>query len=140
MSGNNPLVMGQPLADIMIVETILKSLEDKTKNKKYLRAQAAYHLQQACEKLIKIQIYASGKQVRNDKIYKHSLQSLSEYAEEIGIELIIPDYISDNLEIITSWEAEGRYDMHMVVRKDRLQKTCIETKAWYQQLKKSGYQ
>ena len=37
MSGSKPLVMGQPLADLMIVKSILDSLDNKNTNKKYLQ-------------------------------------------------------------------------------------------------------
>ena len=139
MSGSKPLVMGQPLADLMIVKGILDSLDNKNTNRKYLQAQAGYHLQQAAEKMIKIQIYDSGKPVKNDKIYKHSLPALIDYADELGIGLMVPDYIRNNVEVISSWEAEGRYDVHVVVRKDRLTRTYKEIEQWFYELRKAGH-
>ena len=89
---------------------------------KYLRGQSAYHLQQATEKLIKIQLYHSGKELDPAKIYKHGIGSLLTYADDMGIEIVTPALIKKNDELITSWEAEGRYDVHVVVRTDTLQK------------------
>ena len=43
----------------------------------------AYHLQQAAEKLIKIQIYRSGVEYDNRKLYVHNLVSLIKYAQSL---------------------------------------------------------
>jgi len=139
MPMNDRLVISQPLADLMVVATIIENIENDCDNKKYLRAQAGYHLQQAAEKLIKIQLYNCGLQIRNDKIYKHSISELIEYGESIGAELIIPEYVITNAEIITAWEAEGRYDVHVVVRIDRIKKTYEVIHDWLNELKKIGY-
>lgn len=139
MQASDKLVMSQPFADLIIVSSIIEKIEENSVNKKYLQGQAAYHLQQAAEKLIKIQMYNSGKPIRNDKVYKHSLSELIDYAESIGISLNIPSYIRKNAEIITSWEAEGRYDVHVVVRLDRIKNTYEAIDQWYLELKECGY-
>lgn len=139
MPMSDRLVMNQPLADLMVVATIIEKIESGCDNKKYLRAQAGYHLQQAAEKLIKIQLYNCGIQIRNDKIYKHSISELIEYGESIGAKLLIPEYVITNAEIITGWEAEGRYDVHVVVRIDRIKKTYEVINEWFEELKKVGY-
>lgn len=46
---------------------------------KKIKNQAAYHLQQAAEKLIKIQIYRSGVAYSNKSLYVHNLKSLILY-------------------------------------------------------------
>ena len=40
------------------------------------------------------------------------------YAATIPVSLIVPTYIDKSKDIITRWEAQGRYDLHMVVRID----------------------
>ena len=39
-----------------------------------------------------------------------------------GINLVVPDYIMKNTMVISSWEAEGRYDIHIVVKYPQLEK------------------
>ena len=134
MSGMT-LSMGSILADIVVVRKLLAEIEEE-KNNKYLKNSAAYHIQQAAEKMIKIQIYQSGKTYQNHAVYTHNLVRLTQYAESIGVVLNMPKYIADNLILITSWEVRGRYDMHMSVRIDRL-KHCHEViEKWYEELKR----
>ena len=117
------LNISQIRADILLAEKAVdESRRQPTKLAKYLRGQSAYHLQQATEKLIKIQLYHSGKALDPAKIYKHGIGSLLTYADDMGIEIVTPPLIKKNDELITSWEAEGRYDVHVVVRTDTLQK------------------
>ena len=53
------LNMFQIKADLVAAERIMaEAKESKPKLAKYLKGQAGYHLQQAAEKLIKIQIYS----------------------------------------------------------------------------------
>ena len=62
MQDNLPLTMAQIKADLFLVDAAIKEAEKiPPKEAKYIKGQAGYHLQQAVEKLIKIQLYASGK-------------------------------------------------------------------------------
>ena len=72
---------------------------------KYYRGQAGYHLQQAAEKLIKIQIYNSGVQINYAKLYRHSLDDLITYAMSLGITISIPKWVDEKKYTITGWEA-----------------------------------
>ena len=101
---------------------------------KYLKGLAAYHIQQATEKLVKIQIYSSNVKIDNSKIYKHSIGDLISYSEDLGLKIMIPSYIRKQEELITSWEAEGRYDTHVVVRIDTLQSCLKVVEEWYSSL------
>lgn len=65
---------------------------------------AAYHLQQAVEKLIKYQIYESSAKINNAKMYTHNIEGLIAYSESLGIDIVIPKLIKDNSLIITKWE------------------------------------
>ena len=84
---------------------------------------AAYHLQQAAEKLIKIQIYSSCSNISNNQMFTHNLERLIVYADSLGIAPVIPDYIRKHSLQITDWEAGSRYDVDFSVRIDTLKKT-----------------
>ena len=135
------LSMLQIMADLHLAKNAIE--ESKTakpaKYAKYLKGQAGYHLQQACEKLIKIQIYHSGIQINPAKIFKHSISDLITYANTLGISFYVPAYINSHAGTITSWEAEGRYDIHVIVRIDILEKTYAVIEAWYNDLQELGY-
>ena len=142
MSGSNSkapeLNKLQIKADIVLAENALKEAKLSTpKLAKYLKGQVGYHLQQAAEKLIKIQIYKSGKNIDYSKLYKHDIQYIINYAKSKGISLMIPDYVTKNSMVISSWEAEGRYDVHIVVKYPQLEKAYSVISEWYQQLEKS---
>ena len=63
---------------------------------------AAYHIQQAAEKLIKIQLYDSPATIENSKIFTHNIEALLAYAEEQQIEISVPAYIRENALMITT--------------------------------------
>ena len=142
MSGNKKkppeLSILQAKADIVTAKSCLSEAENSTMRlAKYLRGQCGYHLQQACEKMLKLQIYKTLPAVDYGKIYKHDLTDLDSYARAEGVDLSMPKYISDRLALISSWEAEGRYDAHVVVRKDTLKKCINEIDQWYESLEQS---
>jgi len=133
---NNPLSMGQIEADIFMAESAMeKATTLSSKRGKYFRGQAGYHLQQAAEKMIKIQIYESGLQLNNARMYRHSLDDLMTYAQSLNISLDIPKWVKQKRFAISEWEAEGRYDLHFVVRLDTLQKCYQELQTWFKRLK-----
>ena len=77
----NPFTMAQIKADMMMAKYAIEQAETlSSKLSKTIKGQAGYHIQQACEKMIKIQLYLSGKKLDNAKIYKHSIQELLTYA------------------------------------------------------------
>ena len=57
----------------------------------------------------------------------------------LGIAMNIPAYVDKNKDIITRWEATGRYDLHLVVRIDTLKKCYEEAEQWYDELLKEGF-
>ena len=134
---NNPLTYGQIEADLFVARaTIDKAKGLSSKVGKYYRGQAGYHLQQAAEKLIKIQIYNSGVPINHAKLYRHSLDDLITYAMSIGIEISIPKWVDEKKYTITGWEAEGRYDLRFVVRIDTLERAYSEINEWYESLRR----
>lgn len=110
----------------------------KNKGIKEVKNQAAYHLQQAIEKLIKIQVYASGCSYNNRSMYVHNIATLTNYAASLGINADIPAEIRNNPVIISDWEASGRYDLHFSVRIDTLEKYYKIVDEWYKRIYKSG--
>nr|WP_304956905.1 hypothetical protein [uncultured Acetatifactor sp.] len=88
----------------------------KSNEIKEVKNQAAYHLQQAAEKMIKIQIYRSGVPYENKSLYVHNLKVLIHYAELLDFGVRIPDFIRKNALIISDWEASSRYDIHFTIK------------------------
>lgn len=131
----NPLSVGQIDADLFMAASAIQKAETiPSKAGKHLRGLAGYHLQQAAEKMIKFQIYASGAQIDHSKMYRHSLDDLMAYAGSLGVSLIVPFWVNEKKYIITGWEAEGRYNLHFVVRIDTLKRCYQELLAWRKQL------
>ena len=137
MSGTNQnlLSVAQVDADLFMAASAIQKAETiSSKAGKHLRGLAGYHLQQAAEKMIKIQIYDSGVQIDHSKMFRHSLDDLIGYASSLGIPLIIPTWVDEKKYVITSWEAEGRYNLHFVVRMDTLKRCYSELVQWRNQL------
>jgi HEPN domain-containing protein len=122
-------------ADIVMAKQGIEVYKNNTKLKD-IKNMCAYHLQQAVEKLIKIQIYKSGIKYDDKSMYSHNISSLLSYANSIGVSILIPQSIFDNSTIISTWEAGSRYDLHFAVRIDTLEKSLAVVEKWYYQVKK----
>ena len=134
-TNQNLLSVAQVDADLFMAASAIQKAETiSSKAGKHLRGLAGYHLQQAAEKMIKIQIYDSGVQIDHSKLFRHSLDDLIGYASSLGIPLIIPSWVDEKKYVITSWEAEGRYNLHFVVRMDTLKRCYSELTQWRNQL------
>ena len=67
---NDILSMTQVKADLLLSKYSIEQAEKASaRMSKSIKGQGAYHLQQACEKMVKIQIYASGKKIDNTRMY-----------------------------------------------------------------------
>lgn len=131
----NQLSPAQIDADLFMADSAIKKADTiSSKAGKHLRGLAGYHLQQAAEKLIKIQIYESGVKIDHSKMFRHSLGDLIGYALSLGITVYVPTWINERKYVITSWEAEGRYNLHFVVRMDTLKRCYNELLIWRNQL------
>ena len=134
-TNQNLLSVAQVDADLFMAASAIQKAETiSSKAGKHLRGLAGYHLQQAAEKMIKIQIYDSGVQIDHSKLFRHSLDDLIGYAFSLAIPLIIPAWVDEKKYVITSWEAEGRYNLHFVVRMDTLKRCYNELIQWRNQL------
>ena len=135
VKSNNPFSLAQVEADLYMADVAIQKAESlSSKAGKFFRGQAGYHLQQAAEKMIKFQIYDSGLNIDNSKLYRHSLDDLITYGLSIGVKLNVPKWVDSKKYVITSWEAEGRYDLHFVVRMDTLKRCYQEIKQWHLEL------
>ena len=134
-TNQNLLSVAQVDADLFMAASAIQKAEAiSSKAGKHLRGLAGYHLQQAAEKMIKIQIYDSGVQIDHSKMFRHSLDDLIGYASSMGLPLIIPSWVDEKKYVITGWEAEGRYNLHFVVRMDTLKRCYSELIQWRNQL------
>ncbi len=136
---NNNLSIQQARADLQIVDQIVNAIENNSGNSKFLRGQASYHLQQASEKLIKIQIYSNSSSIDYHKMYEHDIKKLLNYGSSLGITLDIPNDIEKNAMTITAWEASGRYDLHVVTKITTIKKYSRIIWDWYDDLFSKGY-
>ena len=122
------LTKGIIKADIIAAKQAIEYFE--ANGNRNIKNVAAYHLQQAAEKLIKIQIYANCSNINNSQMYTHNLERLILYADSSGVALIIPDYIREHSLQITDWESGSRYDVGFSVRIDTLKKTYEVLSKW----------
>lgn len=82
---------------------------------------AAYHLQQAVEKVLKGALECVGVTVPNT----HKISKLIRMIFDNGANLILTDWIDEHSEMLSEWEVETRYDMDFLVEKRKLD-TAIE--------------
>lgn len=73
------------------------------------------------------------------KLYKHSINDLLNYAKSLGISIIVPQYVEAKKMVLSSWEADGRYDVHMTVKITQLEKSFEEIQTWSDNLVKKGF-
>ena len=119
-------------ADIIAARQAIEYFEQN--GVKDIKNVAAYHLQQAAEKLLKYQISQSLDKVNHHRMYTHDLSRLIEYADSEGLTLFVPDFIRDHINSITDWEAGSRYDIGFSVRIDTLKKCYDVIEQWERQV------
>ena len=127
------LTKGLIKADIIAAKQAIEYYEQT--NIKDIKNIAAYHLQQAAEKLVKYQIYRAMQTIENRRMYTHDLSKLLNYAEAEGITLFVPEYIRDRVNSITEWEAGSRYDIGFSIRIDTLKKCYKAIEEWEKEVK-----
>ena len=115
-------------ADIIAAGQAIKYF--KTHRNKDIKNIAAYHLQQAVEKIIN-QIYESTSKINNSKMFTHNIEGLIAYSESLNIKIIIPELIRENSLIITKWEAGSRYGLGLSIRITTLTKFYQEIQKWF---------
>ena len=117
------LTKGLIRADIIAAKQAIAFFEEK--KVKDIKNIAAYHLQQAIEKTIKLKAEIAGL-----SLWGHDIDVLLKKCDDNNIDIGVPKYIRDKADVITHWEAECRYYPIKVVRKDTLQKTYDIALEW----------
>lgn len=106
-------------ADLLIVNNYADS-DDKA-----LRLQAAYHMQQAIEKTIKLKA-----EIKGVNLWGHDIDILIKKCKDAGIDIEIPKLIEEKADMITQWEAECRYYPVKVVRRDSIKNAYDTLVEW----------
>lgn len=127
-------LMAYVKADIRASKSALEAVKSKEGNEKATKGIAAYHAQQAIEKLLKFEIYKADPGISPKKMYTHKIYDLCAIAESYGIE--VPKGIKDNAYKYSDWEAAGRYDLHFSVRTDSVEKALRLVEQWMKGIKK----
>ncbi len=127
-------LMAYVKADIRASKSALEAVKLKEGNEKATKGIAAYHAQQAIEKLLKFEIYKADPGISPKKMYTHKIYDLCAIAESYGIE--VPKGIKDNAYKYSDWEAAGRYDLHFSVRTASVEKALRLVEQWMKEIKK----
>ena len=77
---------------------------------------AAYHLQQSVEKLLKAALECIGVTVPNT----HRINRLVKMVSDHGANLIVTEWIDDHAEMLSEWEVQTRYNMDFLVEKRKI--------------------
>ncbi len=85
---------------------------------------AAYHLQQTVEKILKGALECVGVTVP----YSHKINRLVAMIGNHGANLIITDWLDDHAEMLSEWETETRYNMDFLVEKRKLDRAMAEVR------------
>lgn len=125
-------LLSYAMADIKAAQSALNAVKNKEGNEKATKGIAAYHTQQAIEKMIKSEIYRVNPNINPRQIYTHKIFDLCSIAQFNGI--IIPKDIALNAQMYTDWEAAGRYDLHFSVRVDSIEKALRLAENWMKDL------
>lgn len=97
-------------------------LWERPYNDEMILNNAAYHLQQTVEKVLKGALECVGVTVPNT----HKITKLVDMITNNGANLIITEWLDDHSEMLSEWEAETRYNMDFLVEKRKLDKAMRE--------------
>lgn len=89
---------------------------------------AAYHLQQSVEKLLKAALECVGVTVPNT----HRIHRLVKMIADNGANLIVTDWIDEHAEMLSEWEVETRYNMDFLVEKRKIDAAIREVGVFMQ--------
>ena len=124
-------------ADIRAAHLALESVRAKEGNEKAPKGIAAYHAQQAIEKIIKSEIYKVNPDISPRKMYTHKIYDLCAIAKTNHID--VPKGIKEKSYMYSDWEAAGRYDLHFSVRIDSIEKALRLAENWLKQIEPEKY-
>lgn len=113
------LSLGLVRADILTSEYAIKQYS--VSGVKELKGIAAYHIQQAFEKLLKMQVLSSTQSQDANIIFRtHNLSKIIKVLLQYNKTAYIPEYLRKNAILISSWEVSGRYDTYFSVSIEEL--------------------
>lgn len=87
---------------------------------------AAYHLQQAVEKILKGALECAGVTVPNT----HKISKLVKMISDNGANLTVTEWVDDHSEMLGEWEAQLRYDMDFLIEKRKLDAAVREVRTF----------
>lgn len=119
-------------ADIRASYSAIEAVREKKGNEKATKAIAAYHAQQAIEKILKAEIYRIDPDISPRKMYTHKIYDLCDIAQTYGIK--IPKEVKEKSYMYSDWEAAGRYDLHFTVRTDSIEKALQLAENWLDEI------
>lgn len=111
------------LSDLRIADNYKDSIDKSD------RLMAAYHVQQAIEKTIKLYAELNGL-----NLWGHNIGLLIKACDAEGLDIEIPKLIRKNADVYTRWEADCRYYPVKIVRKDTLNKAYYCIREWAEKL------
>lgn len=88
---------------------------------------AAYHLQQAVEKVLKASLECVGVTVPNT----HKISKLISMTVNNGANLTVTEWIDDHAEMLSEWEMETRYNIDFLSEKRKPDKAMAEVEAFF---------
>lgn len=97
-------------------------------NDELMQNTAAYHIEQAFEKILKSIIVDNGGQAG----ITHSIMELSKDLEEMNIN--IPEWVKENDDEITAWSTTIRYNANFKADHDIIEKVISLTENWIKEL------
>lgn len=112
-----PSLLSIAKADLKTAKRCVKS------QNKYEKHIAAYHTQQAIEKIIKYQAVRCGK-----NLWGHDIARLISQCQNLDV--YIPREIDKNAAVYTTWEVVSRYYPEKVIRRDSIEKAIRLVEEW----------
>ncbi|MBO5522230.1 MAG: HEPN domain-containing protein [Roseburia sp.] len=116
-----PTLLSIAKADL---KTAKRCVDSQDKYEKHI---AAYHTQQAVEKIVK---YLAAQQGLN--LWGHNIAKLISQCRGRGIK--IPSEIERNADVYTMWETVSRYYPTQRIRRDSIQKAIHYTEMWIEEI------
>lgn len=90
---------------------------------------AAYHIQQAVEKVLKGALECVGVTVPNT----HKINRLVDMITNNGANITVTEWIDDHAEMLSEWEVEARYNMDFIVEKRKLDRAMKEVEIFFKE-------
>lgn len=97
-------------------------------NDELMQNTAAYHIEQAVEKILKSMIVKQGGQPG----ITHSIMELCKDLEEMNVE--VPEWVKENDDEITAWSTTIRYNANFKADNDIIERVISLTEDWIKEI------